>query len=236
MLQIPTITQDDLDEFHARVYGYKAPRAQWTNYAWDLNHTELEEDTFEEEDDLGHYPDGNKRTLTDDQIAMFRHSEIYAILRERQIQRENDEANGNEETSALYDRTKTKSATEEAEPPLEEESVDQVHGNNDEKEDTNHEHHEIISKALPTGKKKRKRNNADHGDRPFTSRRMARELDSAMAGDCVLDYGDEPAEEQAPLRAHPTSLHHAGDCNETKASIQGRKIWWPVIEESSINT
>lgn len=37
----------------------------------------------EEEDDLGYYPDGVKRTLTDEQIAMFRHSEIQALLRER---------------------------------------------------------------------------------------------------------------------------------------------------------
>lgn len=37
----------------------------------------------EEEDDLGYYPDGVKRTLTDEQIAIFRHSEIQALLRER---------------------------------------------------------------------------------------------------------------------------------------------------------
>ena len=37
----------------------------------------------EEEDDLGYYPDGAKRTLTDEQIAMFRHSEIQTLLRER---------------------------------------------------------------------------------------------------------------------------------------------------------
>ena len=47
------------------------------------------EDTYEEEyeaeedDGLGHYSDGVKRTLTDEQIAMFRHSEIESLLRER---------------------------------------------------------------------------------------------------------------------------------------------------------
>ncbi|KAF8430620.1 hypothetical protein BGX38DRAFT_1231963 [Terfezia claveryi] len=34
----------------------------------------------EEDDDLGYYPDGVKRTLTDAQIAIFRHSEIQEML------------------------------------------------------------------------------------------------------------------------------------------------------------
>jgi hypothetical protein len=44
-----------------------------------------EEYTEEAEDDdgLGYYDDGVKRTLTDAQIAIFRHSEIQALLRER---------------------------------------------------------------------------------------------------------------------------------------------------------
>lgn len=35
----------------------------------------------EEDDGLGYYPDGVKRTLTDEQIAMFRHSELQALQR-----------------------------------------------------------------------------------------------------------------------------------------------------------
>lgn len=53
----------------------------------------VEEDTYEEEvedDGLGYYPDGVKRTLTDEQIAIFRHSEIQTILRKR---RHADESN-----------------------------------------------------------------------------------------------------------------------------------------------
>ena len=34
----------------------------------------------EEEDDLGYYPDGVKRTLTDAQIAIFRHTEYQEML------------------------------------------------------------------------------------------------------------------------------------------------------------
>ena len=43
-------------------------------------------DTDEQDNDgLGYYPDGVKRTLTDEQIAMFRHSEIHSLLRARQL-------------------------------------------------------------------------------------------------------------------------------------------------------
>jgi hypothetical protein len=36
-----------------------------------------------EGDDLGYYKDGVKRTLTDEQIAMFRHSEIQRLLKKK---------------------------------------------------------------------------------------------------------------------------------------------------------
>ena len=39
-------------------------------------------------DTLGYYDDGVKRTLTNDQVAMFRHSETQAILREIRQERE----------------------------------------------------------------------------------------------------------------------------------------------------
>ncbi|EXJ57143.1 hypothetical protein A1O7_07488 [Cladophialophora yegresii CBS 114405] len=42
-------------------------------------------------DGLGYYDDGAKRTLTDEQIKMFRHSEIQRLLNERRAAREKDE-------------------------------------------------------------------------------------------------------------------------------------------------
>ncbi|KAK1994839.1 hypothetical protein LX36DRAFT_683434 [Colletotrichum falcatum] len=41
-------------------------------------------DIIEEDDGLGYYADGVKRTLTDEQIAMFRHSELEALRREQE--------------------------------------------------------------------------------------------------------------------------------------------------------
>ena len=43
------------------------------------------------DEDLGRYEDGVRRTLTDDQIAMFRHSEIQRLLAERRRQKELEE-------------------------------------------------------------------------------------------------------------------------------------------------
>lgn len=58
------------------------------HYLHGSSHEDAEEYYEEEDDGLGYYPDGTKRTLTDEQIAMFRHSEIQAILRKRRLIRE----------------------------------------------------------------------------------------------------------------------------------------------------
>lgn len=49
------------------------------------------QDEIEPESDLGYYPDGTRRTLTDQQIALFRHSEIQRLLKARQTRREREE-------------------------------------------------------------------------------------------------------------------------------------------------
>jgi hypothetical protein len=46
---------------------------------------------------LGYYADGAKRTLTDDQVAIFRHSEIQTCLRERRQRQSKKEEEEEEE-------------------------------------------------------------------------------------------------------------------------------------------
>jgi len=46
----------------------------------------------EEDDGLGYYPDGVKRTLTDEQIAIFRHSELEALRRAKEREQEQQRA------------------------------------------------------------------------------------------------------------------------------------------------
>lgn len=50
----------------------------------DITYYEEEYEEYDDDDGLGYYPDGVKRTLTDEQIAMFRHSEIQALRKSQE--------------------------------------------------------------------------------------------------------------------------------------------------------
>lgn len=97
-LHIPHITETDLSSFHQAHFGQAALAAFATDFL-DPSKTQQppgtqpdgdgfayygEEEEPEEDDGLGYYPDGVKRTLTDEQIAMFRHSEIQVLLKSRE--------------------------------------------------------------------------------------------------------------------------------------------------------
>jgi hypothetical protein len=67
-----------------------------------------DEQCYEEEDDgLGYYPDGVKRTLTDEQIAMFRHSEMQALRRvkDREAEAWTGSPSASEETKVKVEDT-----------------------------------------------------------------------------------------------------------------------------------
>jgi hypothetical protein len=72
-----------LHAFHAKHFA-GAPQPP---IAFPDTYTAASEECYEEEN-LGYYPDGAERTLTDEQIAMFRHSEIQRIIRERRRRHE----------------------------------------------------------------------------------------------------------------------------------------------------
>lgn len=82
----PDISPDELLAFHQAHFsssGVQRFSADFFTSAEQSN--TADDDAFEEdEDDLGYYADGVKRTLTNEQIAMFRHSEIQALRRQRQ--------------------------------------------------------------------------------------------------------------------------------------------------------
>ncbi|KAJ5781087.1 hypothetical protein N7457_006247 [Penicillium paradoxum] len=78
-MQVPTVTLEDLQAFQAKHFPSQQPST------FPPEHDETTED------DLGYYPDGVKRTLTDEEIQIFRHSEIHALLRQRQRQQEEAE-------------------------------------------------------------------------------------------------------------------------------------------------
>lgn len=94
-LRIPEISQTELNSFRDEHFGQAAVHDFSVNYlphhtqngADPSIHPREDEDNYEhyeeQEDDegLGYYEDGVKRTLTDEQIAIFRHSELEALRR-----------------------------------------------------------------------------------------------------------------------------------------------------------
>jgi hypothetical protein len=103
------IYQEDLRAFHAKHFP-DAPEPEHVLHG--VGEEAVEEHYEEEEDDgLGYYPDGTKRTLTDEQIAMFRHSEIQDILRKRRLRRERREAGESSEDEGAVTDTPDDSAS-----------------------------------------------------------------------------------------------------------------------------
>jgi hypothetical protein len=78
------------------------------SYEYDMH------DAYEEqegdEDDLGYYPDGVKRTLTDEEIQIFRHSELEALRRRQE--KLSESAGSKSAAAALHDRDSPHGMTE----------------------------------------------------------------------------------------------------------------------------
>ncbi|KAL8774812.1 MAG: hypothetical protein Q9209_000751 [Squamulea sp. 1 TL-2023] len=181
-----------------------------------------------EEDDLGYYPDGVKRTLTDEQISMFRHSEIYAILRKRQLQQENGH---------VYEESQTLPVTSDSLP-----SVIPLAYDDNEDVQMVHDYDQVDVADEPATRdggnnraRKKSKKNAE-----ITSRREARKLDDVVADVGCLDYGEDTGISQSKESSdasHRTLINYADqDPLESRTTSQkdvppreGRKIWWPTI-------
>jgi hypothetical protein len=175
---------------------------------------------------------------------MFRHSEIYSLVRKRQIQKENQGVNEDviPEPSDLGSR------------PNDILTVGQEldFGNSDSNDDEEYlKFAEAERKQMEAEytSKKRKFSRVDGNqlqNRQPTHRRIARELDDAIMSNDVLDYGEETSETPDLLKQHP----HDGSNDTLKerdfeplttihttypiASYEqrkGRTIWWPTIEK-----
>ncbi|KAL8827265.1 MAG: hypothetical protein Q9170_007080 [Blastenia crenularia] len=180
------------------------------------------------DDGLGYYPDGVKRTLTDEQISMFRNSEIYSILRKRQLLRENREA---QEGLPVAD---TQSPVTGAGHPFQKTQDDQPFPFHDD---------EAPSLDSPVAKRRKQDYGGDVNLCSVTSRRRVRELDDVVADVGVLDYGEEvdaggnekhtavageSSREQIDKANYEDQKHYVGEL-DAASSKQGREIWWPTI-------
>jgi hypothetical protein len=147
------------------------------------------DDDEEEDDGLGYYPDGVKRTLTDDQIAIFRHSEMEALKRaagkkaEAEANRKSFAGAAGETAAREEGRGSAKRKAELSDGEEEEEG-------------------EISSATppllVPTEKKSKKRrkkrkNGLKDGEEPVDLRK--RTWDVVDTGLATLDYGEEEGED-----------------------------------------
>ncbi|KAG9679560.1 hypothetical protein KCU95_g15956, partial [Aureobasidium melanogenum] len=169
-LRIPTVTEDDLRLFHDK--HFSGLSSEPSNRHHDA-HVDLEQDF--DDDGLGYYSDGVKRTLTDDQIAMFRHSEIQTLLRERRRKREISES----ESSQNVPSKLTQPVGDMSTPDTAEDSVSQRSAS--------------TSESQGLGKRKWQRfiDTSETNPEYLTHRRIARELDEQKASSIDLAYGDE---------------------------------------------
>ncbi|KAJ3580294.1 hypothetical protein NPX13_g264 [Xylaria arbuscula] len=85
--QVPEVSPADIESFHSTHFSNDAINIFHSQFLRpdSLPDCHVEDYYYEEEeeedDGLGYYPDGVKRTLTDEQIAIFRHSELEALRR-----------------------------------------------------------------------------------------------------------------------------------------------------------
>lgn len=221
------LTQEDLYAFHARIFSPPAPRQLFSTEQESHSDTVYEGVPEVQNDDLGYYPDGVKRTLTDDQIAMFRHSEIYSILRERQVRKENLEAEGGNQSENIGSQPEE---VVKATALSDEEGEVQSEGEVNEVFATVLENTPQHTQATHA-REKRKRGDTStsymHGKKHASrsARGFVRELDTAVAEDQILDYGDEPSIVEGS-KMNGFAATEVAD----QGRAEGRKIWWPIIE------
>ena len=135
--------------------------------------------SYDDDDGLGYYSDGVKRTLTDEQVAMFRHSEIQALLRERRHEKDNRDAsefnNMDLQTTRNVDRRNSSSAPGE----------DQEYARFLERE------REQLTRDTVVKKRKRSCNADKSYNVTREDRKSARDLDGAVDNHDDLEYGDD---------------------------------------------
>lgn len=229
--------QDDLYAFQARLFGQEPATPV------------VCQNPEDQDDGLGYYPDGVKRTLTDEQISMFRHSEIYSLLRQRQLKRERDET----EADQISENSADKGVTANAQRLLEEDMDTDSDDDEEYAQFLEAEQRQLRAQALKKKKKKKRKLDTPEvlGERvnPFTARRIAREMDETIADNTTLEYGEEERSNCGQVRGQrnldqfndrdrvvyedtvkPIEVERA---HEQQGSVlEARKIWWPVIGRS----
>ena len=163
---------------------------------------------------------------------MFRHSEIYSILRERQVRKENLEAEGGEDSETIVSRPE-----EAVEATALSDEEGEVESDGEVKEAVAMVSEIASQQEEATHTRKRRKVEDEsigymHG-RKYASRSargFVRELDSANTEDQILDYGDEPGVVEGSEQNEIATMEvEEKDRESPPHRAEGKKIWWPVI-------
>lgn len=158
---------------------------------------------------------------------MFRNSEIYALIRQRQVRKENEEAEFGVEAASATESKVT--STHEPKDSI----VDE--GDSEDEEE--------YLRFLETEKRKAEANNERNKRRKtkadaHTHRRIARELDIVAVDEQMLDYDEGPSKpteaSKTDSQRHEDGLgeeYHATAPQARDRRPEGREIWWPCIRE-----
>lgn len=184
-----TNRQTDLSSFHAAHFG----EAALTAFGKDFLHPDkagrdevdlrVGDEYYEDEEDdgLGYYPDGVKRTLTDEQIAMFRHSELQALQKAQEKAQEKQEQQEN--AQGMIQRRRNSSSP----IPMD---LEEDEGEEGELPDEAVQQEAASKKKKKNKKKKRGSGNAHKKQWEPDPERRKRTWDVVETGLDALDYGE----------------------------------------------
>lgn len=151
---------------------------------------------------------------------MFRYSEIYALIRQKQVRKENQEAGFGVEAAPVTESKVT--PTHEPKSLIIDEGGS---GDEDEEEYLRFLEFEKRKAEANNERNKRRKTKSD----ALTHRRIARELDIVLADEQILDYDEGPSK---PTEASKGDSPHYPTANQAlDRRPAGRKIWWPCIQE-----
>lgn len=158
---------------------------------------------------------------------MFRNSEIYALIRQRQVRKENREAEFGVEAASAPESKIT--LTHEPKSFIVDEG-----GSEDEEEYLRFLESEKRKAEACNERNKRRKIKPD----AHTHRRIARELDIVVADEQILDYDEGPSKPTEVSKSdsprHKKGLgeeYHATAYQARDHRPEGKKIWWPCIQE-----
>ena len=203
---LPTVTEEDLRSFHAKHFsGLQSPASFFTAPVEFRQDDEAEED---EDDGLGYYADGTKRTLTDEQVKMFRHSEIQKLLRERRRRDEEERSESGFDAEAELAIPVERFSPKELTPqptvtdiaPLTEASRDSA------------------KRSLsPKRKWDTYIDRSEANEQAFTHRRLARELDKQQVDPIDLMYGDDDSATAKKPKTNTTFVPHQSSARKLRS-------------------